>query len=136
MNALLIEFVSPAHNFGIERLSYRQNMPQTAEIDVLQAGLPRSHQHTESGRCAVPYGNPKPLNGLIPVLRAEAAAPHNVGHSVQPRRKNTIGSSGNPAGISRTPIDVVMAQIQYNLACIIMLDHCSLHMIYAFGLAR
>src|SRR5690349_18051058 len=107
MNPLTIGFPSPTYHFGIERFSNRHYMAQAAEIMLCNSLVPCTHKHAERGRGTVPDADFIFLNGAVPILRAEPAPTNNIGHSIQPRSKDSVRGTCYPAWVSRTPVHVI-----------------------------
>ena len=93
------------------------------------------HQHAEGRRRAVPDGDLMLGDGGVPIPGAEASAHNDVGHAVQPRRKDAVGGAGHPARVGRAPIDVVLLHVKHPAARHQMADHGVLHVQHAFRLA-
>src|SRR5699024_8858688 len=135
MDPQIEHFHAPFDNFRVQRLPYRENMPQDGQIVIFHYFIPRTHEHTKCCRRTVPDCDIKLLDSPVPRFRRESASDNDIRRPVQPWRKDTVGSTWYPARISRAPVYIILLQIQYIFTGNILLDHRLLDMQHTFWLA-
>ena len=128
--------VSPDYGLGIERLADARDEAQRGKIEAARERRPRLHQHAQRRRRRVPDRDALALERSIPALRVEFGLVHDARHGVRERRHDAVRGARHPAGVRRTPEDVVRVQVECERARDVVGDDGAVHVQGAFGRPR
>ena len=135
MDGLPEQWQTPHDGLGIQGLPDAVDMTEAGEVIAFENLTTRLHQHANCCRRRVPYRDLVFLNQIVPHVGTETPFVNELGNPVAPGGKHSIRRTGDPAGVGRAPVDVVVMQIEHPFSGRVLLNNSKVTVGRALGLA-
>ena len=133
-------FMIPLPGFGVDGLTHAAKNAQAAQVVAFCPCLVHAHERADDRRCGVEYVDPEVFHNA-PVPVGVRPCGHTFKHECcGPKRKravHTVGVAGDPPGVCRAPVHVVVAHVEAPLRGVRRVGEVAARRVHdARGLAR